>query len=96
MVVDIAAPGVSMWGLDTQVRSIYGAYRYASGTSMATPIVSGIIARIWSQCPDCTSNQVSDCTISTADDLDYPWCYGAGLVQADDAYKCLRYVKKCC
>jgi hypothetical protein len=93
--LDISAPGVSIWGLDTQPREARGAYRIASGTSMAAAHVSGIIAKIWSQCPDCSDGQVSSCIKSSATDLgDYPWCFGAGLVQAKDAYKCLK--KECC
>jgi subtilisin family serine protease len=93
--VDISAPGVSIWGLDTEDRSNYGAYRTASGTSMAAAHVSGIIAKIWSVCPVCTDTQVTKCIKSSAKDIgDYPWCYGAGLVQAEDAYQCLKGV--CC
>ncbi len=42
----IAAPGVTIWGLDTKVRagSDFGPYRVAGGTSMAAAHVSGIIA----------------------------------------------------
>jgi subtilisin family serine protease len=93
--VDISAPGVTIWGLDTQSRSQNGPYRTASGTSMAAAHVSGIIAKIWSQCPRCTDVQVTSCVKSSAADIgDYPWCYGAGLIQAEDAYKCLTAV--CC
>jgi hypothetical protein len=93
--VDISAPGVTIWGLDTISRSERGAYRTASGTSMAAAHVTGIIAKIWSQCPSCNDSQVKSCIRSSATDLgDYPWCYGAGLVQAEGAYQCLKDV--CC
>jgi subtilisin family serine protease len=93
--LDISAPGVTIWGLDTQSRSQSGPYRTASGTSMAAAHVSGIVAKIWSQCPSCSNVQVTSCIKSSAADLgDYPWCYGAGLVQAEGAYQCLKSV--CC
>jgi subtilisin family serine protease len=95
--VDISAPGVTIWGLDTILRSERGFYRTASGTSMAAAHVSGIIAKIWSQCPSCLNSQVTQCIKSTAAVLgDYPWCYGTGLVQAEDAYLCLAEEEQCC
>jgi serine protease len=88
---------VSIWGLDTQAREQRGPYRAASGTSMAAAHVSGIIAKIWSQCPNCSDGQVSSCIRSSASNLgDYPWCFGAGLVQAEGAYQCLKEEEVCC
>jgi serine protease len=90
--VDIAAAGVS-------VASTFldGQYAYMSGTSMATPHVTGSIARIWSTCAKCSNDQVEQCLLDTAEDLG-PFGrdndYGAGLLQTKNAYDCL--MMGCC
>jgi len=81
--VDIAGPGVA-------VRSTVGESSYASysGTSMATPHVSGIAAKIWNRHPDCTADEVRLALFDTAEDLGAPGkdiYYGHGLVQAKAA-----------
>lgn len=59
-IVDIAAPGVGIWstlnsGLTTPSTPSYASY---SGTSMATPHVSGVVALMVSQNPSLTPAQV--------------------------------------
>ena len=64
------------------------AYGYMSGTSMATPHVSGVAALVWSAAPDKTNQQVREALDATALDLDAPGRdinTGYGLVQAADA-----------
>jgi serine protease len=90
--VDISAAGVS-------VASLYlgGRYAYLSGTSMATPHVTGAIARIWSTCGACSNDQVEQCLLSTAEDLGPVGRdneYGAGLLQTQNAYDCM--MMGCC
>jgi subtilisin family serine protease len=53
--VDIAAPGSS-------VKSTTGSnsYSFLSGTSMATPHVSGAATLLWNKFPQCTNKQVRD------------------------------------
>jgi serine protease len=66
-------------------------YWFLSGTSMATPHVSGVAALIKSKHPDWTPQQVRDALINTAEDLGAPGKdneYGYGLV---DAYAALQY-----
>jgi subtilisin family serine protease len=60
--VQVGAPGVRV--LSTVVG---GGYGFASGTSMATPHVSGIAALIWSREPSLTPEQVKQRIISTGD-----------------------------
>jgi len=61
--LDVVAPGSSIYS------TIPGGYGYMSGTSMATPHVSGLAALLWSFAPDLTHNQVRDIIQSTTDDL---------------------------
>jgi serine protease len=66
-------------------------YWFLSGTSMATPHVSGVAALIKSKHPDWTPQQIKDALINTAEDLGPAGKdaeYGYGLV---DAYAALQY-----
>ncbi|MFO7898058.1 MAG: S8 family serine peptidase, partial [Planctomycetota bacterium] len=80
--VDLAAPGVS-------IRStVPGDYQYKSGTSMATPHVSGAVALLRSHRPGWNYQQVIDRILTSADevpDLDGKTVTGARL----NAYKAL-------
>lgn len=78
--VDVAAPGVniySAWNDNSSPSnpqpvclSIYECYKYASGTSMATPMVSAVAALIWSNPAFGTSAQsVRNRLESTADKI---------------------------
>ncbi|MCI5224642.1 MAG: PKD domain-containing protein, partial [Candidatus Electrothrix sp. AR4] len=44
-----------------------GCYDWKSGTSMATPIVSGIAAMLWAYLPDPTNKKVRNCLENSAD-----------------------------
>ncbi len=59
--VDIAAPGVDIL---TSLRG--GEYNLVSGTSPAAALVSGIVAKVWSQYPRLTNIQMRDVLIKTA------------------------------
>jgi subtilisin family serine protease len=64
-------------------------YTYLSGTSMATPHVSSVAARVWSYFPSCTAAQIRTSLNNSAQDLGAPGRdvnYGFGLVQAKAAY----------
>ena len=62
--VDLAAPGV-----DIASTVSGGGYAYMSGTSMATPNVSGVAALAWSLKPNATYAQVRSALFSGADRL---------------------------
>lgn len=85
--VDIAAPGVSIES------TISGGYGVMSGTSMATPFVSGVGALVWSHFPDKTASEIRFALSVTAKDLGSPGRdeeYGHGLIQADKAFQLLN------
>ncbi|WP_455675246.1 S8 family serine peptidase, partial [Pradoshia sp.] len=65
--VDILAPGTAI--LSTLPNGKYGAY---SGTSMASPIVAGVAALIWSKEPKLTNEQVAYRLLQTAQPLKNP------------------------
>ena len=85
-------------GLEVTVQSAApipgSSYQAWSGTSMATPHVSGVAALLWSAKPHWTNVQIREAMDATALDLGEPGrdiAYGYGLVQAYDA---LRYLLK--
>jgi hypothetical protein len=78
--VDIVAPGVSIYS-----SWLGNSYATASGTSMATPMVSGTVALIKSTHPGYTVSQVQDALFKTAKDLGtigFDTSYGYGRVDA--------------
>lgn len=85
--IDIAAPGVRIKS------TIPGGYGIMSGTSMATPFVSGVGALVWSHFPDKTASEIRFALSVTAKDLGSPGRdeeYGHGLIQADKAFQLLN------
>ncbi len=78
--VEIAAPGVSV--LSTLPNNSYAAW---SGTSMATPHVSGVAALVWSHYSSCTNEQVRIAMAKSAEDRGSAGrdnSYGWGIVKA--------------
>lgn len=78
---DIAAPGVNVWSLSAGGSG----YTLKSGTSMATPHVTGVAALIWSLNPSLTRDEVRQILLSTTVDLGDPGTdnyYGAGRLNA--------------
>lgn len=85
--VDIVAPGVGIYST-----WLNGAYASASGTSMATPMISGAIALIKAQHPEWSTGKVEDALFKTAKDLGKAGKdnnYGWGRV---DAYSAVNFV----
>lgn len=62
--IDLAAPGSSI--LTTSVGS---GYSYASGTSLAAPLVTGAVGVVYSAKPSLTPSQVMNILVNSADDL---------------------------
>jgi subtilisin family serine protease len=63
-------------------------YGFLSGTSMATPAVSGVAALVWSNHPTCTGSQIRQVLKDTALDAGAAGkdvYFGYGIVQAADA-----------
>ncbi|MEK6933604.1 MAG: S8 family serine peptidase [Nanoarchaeota archaeon] len=85
--VDIVSPGVGIYS------SWLGAgYATASGTSMATPMISGVVALIKSQHPEYSPSQVENAMFKTAKDLGKTGkdtTFGWGRV---DAYGAVNFV----
>jgi subtilisin family serine protease len=62
--VDLGAPGSSVYSTIPG-----GGYGFKSGTSMATPHVSGVASLIWSDDPTLTAQQVKDRILATVDPI---------------------------
>lgn len=85
--IAVAAPGV-----DTFVAAPGGAYGYASGTSMAAPQVSGVVALMLQAKPDATPAALREALTRGVRDLGAPGrddVFGAGLVDAREALRAL-------
>lgn len=74
---DIVAPGTDIMSCNADCykngEAFQNAYTAKSGTSMATPIVTGAIARLLEKCPDMTNEQVKQKLTYTATDIGEPW-----------------------
>lgn len=82
--VEIAAPGVN-------VNSTWnnGAYKAISGTSMATPHVSGVAALVWSHYPQCSNAQIRNALNKSATDKGTAGRdvnFGFGIINAKAAF----------
>lgn len=90
--VEIAAPGVDVESPITTNDGDDFDYASWSGTSMATPHVAGVAARVWSNFPNCTNQQIRNVLVHTAEDQGLTGCdrqYGYGIVNGSAAYELL-------
>jgi hypothetical protein len=88
--IDVAAPGLGIWGLATQdarydLKDL--SRGYWSGTSMSAPQVSGLAAMVWSIRPDLTASEVKDAILQNSDSIDdvnplYKGKLGLGRINA--------------
>jgi len=91
--VEISAPGSNVFSTKPN-----NSYYSLSGTSMATPHVSGVAVLLISQFPACTNNQVRNAmlssvrappTVDSKNDEGWDKYYGFGIVDAGAAYELL-------
>lgn len=87
--VDISAPGSNI--LSTVP---FGNYAYMSGTSMASPLVSGLLGLMYSYNPGMSKTTILNCLTSTAVNIDglnpgYTGKLGAGRINAFAAMQCV-------
>jgi serine protease len=81
--VDVTAPGVDVLSTTTDAR---GSYERLSGTSMATPVVTGVAGLIEAQWGDLTPNQLRNHITGTAVDIGLSSDQqGCGRVDAQNA-----------
>ncbi|MCB0853600.1 MAG: S8 family serine peptidase, partial [Bacteroidetes bacterium] len=90
--VDISAPGSGIFSTLAGSNSSYG---NQSGTSMATPVVSGLVALMKSYNPSATPAMITSCIASSADNIDaqnpgFIGQLGAGRINAFAALQCVN------
>jgi len=88
--VDVMAPGDNilsgkLWGTNN--------YSLSSGTSLSTPLVSGIIGLIWSKNPNYSKTDILNCLYNTCDTInqenfEFRGRIGRGAVNAKNAVNC--------
>lgn len=79
-------------GAEITLSARTGGYGRLSGTSMATPHVSGVAALIWSLAPEATAHEVRRALLASTTDLGdrgFDTTFGHGLVNAAKAAKLL-------
>lgn len=82
---DIVAPGTEIVSCDAKCRRVLKGYTHAyvkkSGTSMATPIVSGALSLLLQKYPEYTNELAKKKLLYTATDLREPWYkQGYGMI----------------
>lgn len=91
---DLAAPSTLIMAPRMRIDVCPPCYDLISGTSMAAPHVSGVIALLWALWPELASRQVRDALLSTACDDNFTGGtpntnWGQGKLDAGAAYKIL-------
>lgn len=82
---DIVAPGTDITSCNIHCKKVHGRFEHAyvakSGTSMATPIISGVAVLAFSKYPHMTNEEFKQKLTLTATDLGEPWnLQGWGMV----------------
>lgn len=86
--VDLTSPGSSILSTLYTDDATYGFtddYGYLSGTSMATPIVSGAAALVKAANPTFTDSEILNALITTTDDIGLTSDYGSGRLNVASA-----------
>ena len=84
----VTAPGSDIWSTVGNGKSSGATYGYLSGTSMATPYVTGVAALVKGQSPQLTAKQVAEVIFESADDIGAKGIdpiYGHGAVDVTKA-----------
>jgi len=80
--VDVTAPGSSIFS--TTINSTYG---WMSGTSMASPLVAGLMGLVWSVNPALNKETIIGCVLSSASPISWAGG-GSGRIDAHAAVAC--------
>lgn len=87
---DLMAPGTQIPGVSTSGRGYYS----ANGTSLASPLLAGLVACLWQAFPDRSNEEIIDALKQTADRGATPDReYGYGIPNFAAAYRYLSQVK---
>jgi subtilisin family serine protease len=87
---DLMAPGTQIPGVSTSGRGYYP----ANGTSLAAPLLTGLVACLWQAFPERTNQEIIAAIKRTADRADNPDReYGYGIPNFAAAYRYLSQVK---
>jgi len=97
--ITVAAPGENFWGLLVYNSQVEGFNSYYggdfSGTSLAAPIISGLVALIKSAQPDLTNVQIRNIISNSTDNIDllntsYKGKLGSGLINPVKVFQSLN------
>jgi len=93
--IDIAGPGV---GMNTTFP--FDGYGLRSGTSMATPMVAGLLGLVWSADITKDSKSIINCVLNTTDNIDaknpdFAGLLGAGRINAFKSILCVSPFPVC-
>lgn len=88
--IDISAPGADIYSTVAGSDGTSGSYAFYSGTSMASPMVAGLVGLMLSQDPTLSYSKVLSILKTTADDIDganpgFVGKLGAGRINAYNA-----------
>jgi len=93
--INISAPGSGIWST-SKSEVAAPAYAFKSGTSMASPLVAGLLALMKGYTPDAEREVILNCLYSTATDIDnlpanaaYDSLLGTGRINVELVMKCL-------
>ena len=88
--IDVAAPGSQILSCNEGT-----SYQFTQGTSMASPMVAGLVGLMISHAPSATPQDIINCLLSSADNIDganpsYSGLLGSGRINAENALICLN------
>lgn len=88
--IDVTAPGSSILSCNET-----GGYQFTQGTSMASPMVAGLVGLMISHAPSTSQQDVVTCLLNTCDNIDgansnYIGQLGAGRINAHQALICMN------